>query len=293
MKYSIRLQLEYLYRPPAVGGRHLVRASPLAQTGGQRVIASSLHFEPVPVERTDRRDFFGNSVVSIAYRDAHAMLKVRMSARVQVDAPSAMLDVTPDMATLRRELAGVRSLAPESPHHFTSSSPRVPLNDAITAYARESLSRAWSVHEIVRDLGERIYRDFEYDGESTEVGTSPSQAFEMKRGVCQDFSHIMIAGLRGIGIPAAYVSGFLRTIPLPGSERLVGADAMHAWVRAWCGNEAGWVGYDPTNLTFAGENHIIVAIGRDYQDVTPIAGILRTSGRQKTSHKVDVVPLDG
>ena len=291
MNYDIRLQLEYEYDPPVVGGRHLVRVTPASSAGGQRVIASSILFDPVPFERTDGHDFFGNAVVSICYRQTHAALKVGMSARVRVEAGTAMLDVSPDLARLGSEQAGVRSLAPESPHHFASASPRVPLDDEITAYARESLRRASTVQEIVRDFGERIHRDFRYDKKSTEVETSPRRVFELKRGVCQDFSHVMIAGLRGIGIPAAYVSGFLRTIPPPGTERLEGADAMHAWVRAWCGREAGWVGYDPTNRTFAGESHIVAAVGRDYQDVTPIAGILRTSGAQKTTQKVDVVPI--
>ncbi len=292
MNYDIRLQLEYEYEPPVVGGRHLVRVAPAASTGGQRVVASSILFDPEPFERSDGHDFFGNSFVSICYRKSHAKLKVGMSARVRVDAMPPMFDVSPDLSRLGPELAGVRSLAPESPHHFVSGSPRVPLDDEIAAYARESLARASTVQEIVRDFGERIHSEFGYDKKSTEVETSPRRVFELKRGVCQDFTHVMIAGLRGIGIPAAYVSGFLRTIPPPGSERLEGADAMHAWVRAWCGHEAGWVGYDPTNRTFAGESHIVAAVGRDYQDVSPIAGILRTSGTQKTSQKVDVVPVD-
>lgn len=292
MNYDVRLQLEYLYQPPAVGGRHLVRVTPLGAAGRQRVVVSSLRFDPEPLERSDGRDFFGNAVVSIAYRQTHAMLKVGMSARVRVDAAPEMLDVSPDPPTLKRELADTLSLAPDSPHHFTNDSPRVAVDPDITAYARESLARASTVHGIVRDLGERIHRDFRYDKKSTEVETPTRKAFDLKRGVCQDFSHVMIAGLRGIGIPAAYVSGFLRTIPPPGSVRLEGADAMHAWVQAWCGNESGWLGYDPTNSTFAGESHIVVAIGRDYQDVTPITGSLRTSGRQRTSQKVDVVPVD-
>jgi transglutaminase-like putative cysteine protease len=292
MNYDIRLQLEYAYEPPVVGGRHLVRVAPAAATGGQRVVAASIVFDPAPFERTDGRDFFGNSVVSIGYRQTHATLRVGMSARVRVDSEPPMLDVSPDLPTLRRDLAGVLSLAPGSPHHFVSASPRVPRDGEITAYAGESLRRARTVQEIVRDFGERIHRDFRYDKKSTEVETSPRRVFELKRGVCQDFSHLMIAGLRGIGIPAAYVSGFLRTIPPPGAERLEGTDAMHAWVRAWCGREAGWVGYDPTNRTFAGESHIVAAVGRDYQDVSPIAGVLRTSGTQKTSQKVDVVPVD-
>ncbi len=291
MNYDVRLRLEYVYDPPAIGGRHLVRVAPLTADGRQRVIASSIVFDPVPFERSDGYDFFGNATVVIAYRQTHAALNVGMTARVRVEATTAMLDVSPDLAMLDRELAGLRSLAPASPHHFVSASPRVPLDDEITAYARESLARGSTVQEIVRDFGERIHRDFRYDKKSTEVETSPRRVFELKRGVCQDFSHLMIAGLRGIGIPAAYVSGFLRTIPPPGAERLEGADAMHAWVRAWCGREAGWVGYDPTNQTFAGESHIAAAIGRDYQDVSPIAGILTTSGTQKTSQKVDVVPV--
>ena len=292
MNYDIRMQLEYAYDPAVDGGRHLVRVTPAAWVSGQRVIASSILFDPAPFERSDGHDFFGNAMVAIAFRQTHAALKVAMSARVRVEAQTAMLDVSPDLAMLARELAGVRSLAPDAPPHFTGASPRVPLDDDITAYARESLKHATTVQEIVRDFGERIHRDFRYDKKSTEVETSPRKVFELRRGVCQDFSHMMIAGLRGIGIPAAYVSGYLRTIPPPGAERLEGADAMHAWVRAWCGREAGWVGYDPTNRTFAGESHIVAAVGRDYQDVTPIAGILRTSGTQKTSQKVDVVPVD-
>lgn len=290
MKYDIRLQLEYVYKPPAAGSRHLVRVTPVSHAFGQRVIATSVDFDPLPVERLDRHDFFGNTVVSVAYNDPHATLRVGMSARVRVDTTSAMLDVSPDLANLRRELASVLSLAPESPHHFTAASPQVALNGEITAYARESASDGATVREIVEQLGRRIHADFEYDKESTEVETSPAEAFRQRRGVCQDFTHVMIAGLRGIGLPAGYASGFLRTIAPAGEPRLEGADAMHAWVRVWCGTETGWVGYDPTNGTFVGEDHILAAVGRDYQDVAPIAGVLRTSGRQRTSQSVDVVP---
>jgi transglutaminase-like putative cysteine protease len=291
MKYDVRLDLEYAYQPPVAAGRHLVRVMPLTVAGVQRVVASSIVFDPNPIERTDGRDFFGNAVVSVAYREPHARLKVGMSARVVVDAANSMLDVSPDLATLRRELNGVKSLAPDSPHHFTVASPRVALDDAITAYAEKSLAAAVTVSEVVSNLGERIHREFRFDRASTDVDTLPKRAFDIRRGVCQDFTHVMIAGLRGIGIPAGYVSGFLCTVPPAGKERLAGADAMHAWVRAWCGNETGWIGYDPTNGTFSGENHITVAIGRDYGDVAPIAGVLRTAGRQRTSQSVDVVPV--
>jgi transglutaminase-like putative cysteine protease len=291
MKYDVRLDLEYAYQPPVAAGRHLVRVMPLTVAGVQRVVASSILFDPNPIERTDGRDFFGNAVVSIAYREPHARFKVGMNARVVVDPASSMLDVSPDLATLRRELNGVKSLAPDSPLHFTVASPRVALDDAITAYAGKSVAAAATASEVIGNLGERMHREFRFDSASTDVDTPPKRAFDMRRGVCQDFTHVMIAGLRGIGIPAGYVSGFLSTVPPAGKERLAGADAMHAWVRAWCGNETGWIGYDPTNGTVSGESHIAVAIGRDYGDVAPIAGVLRTAGRQKTSQSVDVVPV--
>ena len=291
MNYDVRVEFEYEYQPPVAGGRHLVRIAPMVLGEAQRVVASSIAFDPTPAERIDRRDFFGNAVVAVTFRQQHAGLKVGMTARVRVEAPSAMLDVSPDPQTLRRELADTLSLAPDSPHHFTASSPRVSLDDDITVYARKSLAAAGTARQILRNLGERIHTDFTYDNESTEVETPPEVAFRQRRGVCQDFTHVMIAALRGIGIPAGYVSGYLRTVPPPGEPQLAGVDAMHAWVRAWCGTETGWVAYDPTNCTFAGEDHIVVAVGRDYDDVAPISGVLRTSGHQRTSHAVEVTPI--
>lgn len=291
MKYDLRLELEYEYNPPVAAGHHLVRVMPMTIPGAQRVVASSIVFDPPPAERTDGYDFFGNAVAAVVYRASHDELKVGMSARVIVEPVQAALDVSPGLVELRRELAGLRSLAPQSPHHFVVASPRVALDDDITGYARESTGNQTTAREMVRRFGERIHREFDYDNESTEVETTPKEAFDLRGGVCQDFTHVMIAGLRGIGIPAGYVSGFLRTIPPPGKERLAGADAMHAWVRAWCGQETGWVGYDPTNGVFSGEDHITVAFGRDYQDVAPIAGVLRTYGRQRNSQSVDVIPV--
>ncbi|WP_034007179.1 transglutaminase-like domain-containing protein, partial [Pseudomonas aeruginosa] len=124
------------------------------------------------------------------------------------------------------------------------------------------------------------------------VDTPVAEAFDMRAGVCQDFSHIMIAGLRGLGIPAGYVSGFLRTIPPAGKERLEGADATHAWVRVWCGLQLGWQEFDPTNAIPAGNDHITISHGRDYGDVSPISGVLKTSGAHEATQAVDVIPLD-
>ncbi|WP_442582972.1 transglutaminase family protein [Mesorhizobium sp. ASY16-5R] len=291
MQYDIRLTLHYDYDAWAGGGRHQVRVLPPTIPGIQRVVAASLSFTPTPTERSDFTDFFGTNVTAIVCRDAHETLDVKMSARVAVARPQVGLDVSPTVSRLKEEVAGVLSLAPESPQHFLAASDHAGIDPAITAYAAVSLGEP-SVRALARDLCGRIHRDFAYDGEATTVATHASDAFKLKRGVCQDFSHVMIAGLRGLGIPAGYVSGFLRTIPPPGKERLEGADAMHAWVKVWCGLECGWIEFDPTNDMLASNDHITVGCGRDYSDVAPIVGVLKTTGGQEAEQSVDVVPVD-
>ncbi|TSE08663.1 transglutaminase family protein [Mesorhizobium intechi] len=289
MLYDIRLHLHYDYAAAAGGGRHQIRVLPSTISGVQRVIAASLSFAPAPNERSDFSDFFGNNVTSIAFRDAHDALDIRMSARVSVSRAEPGLDVSPDIGRLRQELAAVRSLASDSPHHFLAGSVHSGLDAAITSYARDSIGT--SAAGTAMDLCNRIHREFTYDGEATTVRTRASDAFRLKRGVCQDFSHIMIAGLRGLGIPAGYVSGFLRTIPPKGKPRLEGADAMHAWVKVWCGRDAGWQEFDPTNGMRASNDHITVGYGRDYPDVAPIVGVLKTTGGQVGEQAVDVIPV--
>ncbi|MER9306837.1 transglutaminase family protein [Mesorhizobium sp. M0293] len=289
MLYDIRLHLHYDYAAAAGGGRHQIRVLPSTISGVQRVIAASLSFAPAPNERSDFSDFFGNNVTSIAFREAHDTLDIRMSARVSVSRPEPGLDVSPDISRLRQELAAVRSLAPDTPHHFLTASTHAGIDAAITGYARDSIGG--SAAGTAMNLCNRIHRDFTYDGEATTVRTRASDAFKLKRGVCQDFSHIMIAGLRGLGIPAGYVSGFLRTIPPKGKPRLEGADAMHAWVKVWCGRDAGWQEFDPTNGMRASNDHITVGYGRDYSDVAPIVGVLKTTGGQVGEQAVDVIPV--
>jgi transglutaminase-like putative cysteine protease len=292
MLYNIRLHLHYDYERSAAGGRHHIRVMPQVMPGVQRIIASSLSFDPDSAERSEFTDFFSNSVTSIVYRNPHETLDVTMMARVNVTRPQSMLDVSPDLARLRKEIRSVWSIAADAPHHFLATSAHAAIDPDITAYAALSLVDARTVMEVVNDLNKRIHADFAYDGDATDVRTTARQAFDLKAGVCQDFSHVMIAGLRGLGIPAGYVSGFLRTIPRPGKERLEGADAMHAWVRAWCGREAGWQEFDPTNNMAAGNDHITIGYGRDYSDVSPIVGVLKTSGSQKGKQSVDVIPLE-
>jgi len=140
------------------------------------------------------------------------------------------------------------------------------------------------------ELNAAIYKLFAYVPNSTKVDSPIDEALETRQGVCQDFAHIMISGLRGLGLPAAYVSGYLRTVPRSGAARLEGADAMHAWVMVWC-DRAGWWGLDPTNALIASDDHVVLAIGRDYADAAPIGGVMLGSGQQRLSTAVDVIPV--
>ena len=167
----------------------------------------------------------------------------------------------------------------------------ITLDEPVVAYARESFPERRQMLDGAMDLMARIWNDFDYDPKATLVSTPLGEAFAKKRGVCQDFAHIMIAGLRGIGLPARYVSGYLRTVPPAGKERLEGADATHAWVSIWCGPLDGWVGLDPTNNIHVGDDHIILAEGRDYADVAPINGVILSSGDQDVEVAVDVIPI--
>jgi transglutaminase-like putative cysteine protease len=175
-------------------------------------------------------------------------------------------------------------------HHIFPSR-LVPILPAIRDYAAQSFSPGRPVLAGGVDLMARIKADFAYDPTATDVTTPTADAFALKRGVCQDFAHVMIAGLRALGLPAAYVSGYLRTEPAPGQPRLEGADASHAWVSLWCDDAAGWQGIDPTNGVRTGIDHIALAIGRDYADVAPVDGVIVASGGHSLEVSVDVTPL--
>lgn len=292
MLYDIRLTLEYDYDAPVHGGRHHIRVAPANLPGLQRVIASSLSVEPAPGRQNGFLDFFGNSVTAITMTEPHDKLAIRLSARVQVEEFSPPADFSPPLDQLGREVGQYWSVAPTSPQHFLAASSRVQIIPAITGYVREVTAGAATTLGVVTALCMAIHRDFEYDPKATDVETRPAEAFGLKKGVCQDFAHVMISGLRGIGVPAGYVSGFLRTNPPAGQPRLEGADAMHAWVRAWCGQHLGWVEFDPTNAMIAGPDHISIGHGRDYADISPIVGVLRTHGSHETKQSVDVLRVE-
>ncbi|NTG46014.1 transglutaminase family protein [Agrobacterium rhizogenes] len=291
MLYDLSLHMGYIYDVPASGARHIMRLLPLSLDNRQRLIAGSLKISPHPDEQTNFTDFFQHPTTSILVRNHHEKLDIRMQARVQVESQPVAADFSPVLAKLPDEISDCWTVDSSSPHHFLGISPRLPETPEIADYARQWATTNLTVMQIAHAVCTQIHKDFTYDAKATTVETTPKEAFRLKRGVCQDFTHVMIIALRSLGIPAGYVSGFLRTIPPPGKERLEGADAMHAWVRVWCGETAGWIELDPTNNIPAGTDHIVVAYGRDYSDVAPVIGVLKSYGSQKTVQAVDVIPL--
>lgn len=291
MLYDVNLHISYLYDTPVSGGRHIVRVLPLSIGGRQRLVAGTVGVMPGPGERVDHHDFFENPMSAILFRNAHERLDIRMQARVHVEVPEPAADFSPRVDDLPEDIAGYWSLDAGSPHHYTGPSPRLNECAEIADYARAIAKPGMTIRAIAAAICARIHKDFTYDPKATNVDTTPREAFKLKRGVCQDFSHVMIVALRSLGIPAGYVSGFLRTIPPPGKERLEGADAMHAWVRYWCGRVNGWMELDPTNDIPAGTDHIVVAYGRDYSDVAPVIGVLKGYGQHQTTQAVDVIPV--
>jgi transglutaminase-like putative cysteine protease len=291
MIYDVRQVTSYRYASAVANARHILRLTPIDRNG-QRVLAASLSVDPDPVERREGSDFFGNRITWIVLDQPHDTLTVRVVARVVVDGKTKVeLSATPPWEKVREIAYRSADLSPTSPAHYLFPSRQVSLDPDIRDYAASSFPPARPVLAGAVDYMHRIKSEFTYEVGATTATTTPSMSFALRRGVCQDFSHIMISGLRSLGIPAAYVSGYLRTGQLQGAARLEGSDAMHAWILAWCGADFGWIGLDPTNDMLSGTDHVPLAVGRDYADVAPIDGVVFGSGEQHIKVSVQVTPV--
>jgi transglutaminase-like putative cysteine protease len=219
-------------------------------------------------------------------------LTIDSRSRVVVDRLIPIPDPNdPTLADIAEQARASRDLSAASPAAYLYPSPLIPLDREIADWCAPDLAPGRGSLEAAIELARRIQREFEFDSAATLVDTPPHEAFAKRRGVCQDFAQIMLTGLRAAGLPAAYASGYIRTIPPPGQERLVGADATHAWVLLWCGAEHGWVGVDPTNGIWMAEDHIVMAVGRDYAEIAPVDGVVLGAGAQEMSVSVDVAPV--
>ncbi|NWH08107.1 MAG: transglutaminase family protein [Alphaproteobacteria bacterium] len=291
MIYDIRHTTIYEYGAPVADARCVIRLTP-AHGGAQELLAHALQITPTPQRMWERAGFFGERVMCIEIESAHQTLKVESRARAQVtrDEPDPD-DVGSPWEEVKAASLETAAWAPQAPAQFLYPAAMTPLHEPATEYARASFTPGRPILPALMELAERIHKDFAYDTGATLVTTPLAEAFARRHGVCQDFAHIMIAALRGLGLPAAYVSGYLRTKPAPGQPRLEGADAMHAWIEAWCGPRLGWIGFDPTNALRVSNDHIAVATGRDYADVPPIQGVFLGSGAQGIQVAVDVTAV--
>jgi len=289
MTYRVRHSARLGYRQPIKDARLNLRLAPV-EWPGQSVRNFSLSTDPYPEERIDHAGPYLVNVTSLAFKEPVQNLLVVSEYDVEV-APPPLPAASPTIAQLREEAQEERELGPLAPAPYLFGSRMAALDEAIGAWAAPHLCPERPVLEAARALTSALHGEFAYDPRATDSRTLPAEAFAKRSGVCQDFAHVLLVALRTHGIPAAYVSGYLRTFPPPGRRKLVGADAMHAWAAVWCGQDAGWIGLDPTNDRLAREDHIVVAMGRDYADVAPVDGVFVGSAVQGMHFAVDVIEL--
>ncbi|WP_333573890.1 transglutaminase family protein [Sphingomonas sp.] len=292
MLYRIRHVTRFDYAQPVAFARCNLRLKPILWSG-QMIEEYALSIQPGGRTYPARAEAGLANVVRLVVEHEASSLTIDSSAQVRVDRQIPIPAVSdPTIAQIAAWARDSRDPTPAGPAAYLFPSPLIPLDRDIADWCAEELHPGRGILEAGIALAQRIQRDFAFDPTATLVDTPPHEAFAKRGGVCQDFAQIMLSGLRAAGLPAAYVSGYLRTLPPPGQPRLVGADATHAWVLLWGGPDLGWVGVDPTNGIWMAEDHIVMAVGRDYADIAPIDGIVLGSGAQAMHVSVDVEPLE-
>jgi transglutaminase-like putative cysteine protease len=285
---------EYRYGAPVVLAHHMAVLQPI-EDAFQQLEAFELQVDPLPSHHGGRKDTWGNHQDLFSLTVPHEELVVSAQSRVRLTERHRGFDPAVSIAWD----ALVEALRYRPPPdcqfdptvEFVYTSPFVPLLPELRAYAQASFPVGRPIGAAAVELMQRIYTDFEYSTDSTEISTPLATAFKERHGVCQDFSHVMIGAFRALGLPARYVSGYLLTRPPPGKERLVGADASHAWVQVRCPQAAGgWLDLDPTNNCIPGLSHVHLAVGRDYGDVAPVRGVIRGGGKHVLDVRVSTQP---
>jgi transglutaminase-like putative cysteine protease len=257
-----------------------------------RLAQSELHIDPTPAQITERVDYFGNILCFFTIQEPHKELAVEARSEVIMEGNA---ELSPHQSIAWEDAVRLlpEDTSPEGleAYQFTFESPRIRLRSEFAEYARLSFTHRRPMREALLDMTARIYKDFRFDSKVTNVRTPTEEVFRKRRGVCQDFAHFQIACLRSLHLPARYVSGYLRTYPPPGQPRLVGADASHAWVSAYCPG-SGWLDLDPTNNLVPSNGHVTLAWGRDYGDVSPLRGLILGGGSHALSVAVDMEILE-
>jgi transglutaminase-like putative cysteine protease len=291
MLYKISHRTTYKYASPVSVGNHVACLKPRSYAQNQ-LVQNILRIHPMPLTLTERSDYFGNTVWFFTIQEPHQELIVESLSQVlrMKDAP-----LTPQIPGPWEDSASMlaEDHTPEGldAYQYQFESPRIRVNPDFAAYAHESFTPGRPMPEALLELTSRIHKDFRFDSKVTTVRTTTEEAFKQRSGVCQDFAHIQIACLRSIHLAARYVSGYLRTYPPAGKPRLIGADASHAWVSAYC-KGIGWLDMDPTNDVAPTDGHVTVAWGRDYGDVSPLRGLILGGGGHNLHVEVDMEPVE-
>jgi transglutaminase-like putative cysteine protease len=288
MRYSVRHRTTFVYEQSVSVSHHLLHMTP-RNSDKQQCLSTAIDIDPRPTVISEGVDYFGNGVQYLTISEPHERLTVEARSLVQVtDGGAPELPPSPPWEDVRQMLRASESRVLEA-YEFVFDSPYAASTPEIATFARESFPPARPVLEAAMDLTTRIFTEFTYRGGVSDVSTPVADVLSMRQGVCQDFAHLQIACVRSLGIPARYVSGYLLTRPAAGQQKLVGADASHAWLSVWAGS--GWVDFDPTNNLVPGMEHVTVGWGRDYGDVSPINGFVVGGGEHEVQVAVDVDPV--
>ena len=291
MNYLVTHTTKYKYSVPVSVCHNVLMLEPAISP-----LLTNLEYDldivPEPTMTTRRIDMFGNVVQRFSLEESHLTLNITSKSRVTSHGqaePSADLAATCQQVSIQSKQHSDPNWLSVAPFFFES--PRIKFSKDLADYGRQSLIANRSVASAAMELTRRIYTDFKYDTDATAVDTPTSVAFRGRHGVCQDFAHVAVACLRSCGLPARYVSGYLRTKPPEGKKRLIGADESHAWFSVYCGAQLGWIDFDPTNDCLCGSDHVPIAFGRDYSDVVPVKGMFLGGGKTSLSVSVDVAPV--
>jgi len=289
MIYKISHRTTYKYLSPVTVGNHVACLKPRSFQQNH-LLKNTLRIDPTPITFTERVDYFGNILCFFTVQEPHKELIVESQSEVVKNRDDAgSIQLLPPWEQSTRALAEDSTPEGLDAYQFQFESPRIRIRPEFAAYALESFTQGRPMREALVDLTFRIHRDFRFDAKVTTVRTPTEEVFKKRRGVCQDFAHVQIACLRSINIAARYVSGYLRTFPPPGRPRMIGADASHAWVSAYCCG-FGWLDMDPTNNVSPSDGHVTLAWGRDYGDVSPLRGLILGGGGHSLKVEVDMEP---
>lgn len=293
MRFRLCHTTRYVYSGPIDIAHHVLHLD-VRRLPFQDVMRLRLSCAPEPSSLSERNDHFGNRVTHLHFGQPHDSLAIVFTAEGRLHARNVPDDLaTPPWETIAAQLRGDGFPEVIAASEFALPSPLVPSLPDLLAFARPCFEAGAPVLVCARRLTRTINAAFRYDPAATDVATPLAQAFRLRAGVCQDFAHLQISALRGMGLAARYVSGYLATRPPPGMPALRGADASHAWVSVWCGAQAGWIDLDPTNDCLAGQRHVVAAWGRDYADVSPVRGVLSGGGAHRLEVGVDLDVDDG